>query len=134
DGLVQLVRNNGNNTFTDITARARIGGTPQAFAIVPTDFDNRRDIDVLIVKRDGPPALFSNLRDGTFRDVAAEAGLRIDGRLTSVAVADVNKDDFPDFFFGRAGAAGIFALSAGGGRFRIADGPPGSADATAAQL
>jgi Flp pilus assembly protein TadD len=134
DGLVQLVRNNGNNTFTDITAQAGMGGTPEAVAIVPTDFDNRRDIDLLIVKRDGSPALFSNLRDGTFRDVAAEAGIRIDGRLTSVAAADVNKDEFPDFFFGRAGAAGVLALSTGRGRFRIVDAPGGSADARAAQF
>jgi len=46
-----------------------------AVAIVPTDFDNRRDVDLLIVNRDAPPLLFQNLRDGTFRDVAAEAGL-----------------------------------------------------------
>src|SRR5262249_3442295 len=56
------------------------------------------------------------------------------GRLTSVAAADVNKDEFPDFFFGRAGATGAFALSTGRGRFRIADAPAGSIDARAAQF
>ena len=134
DGAVALLRNNGNGTFTDVTARAGLGASSHALAIVPTDFDNRRDLDLLIVKRDDPPTLFSNLRDGTFRDVAAQTGLRVDGRLTSVAAADVNKDEFPDFFFGRAGAAGVFALSTGRGRFRIVDAPAGSADASAAQF
>src|SRR5213078_2665147 len=63
-----------------------------------------------------------------------ETGLRIEGRIISVAAADVNKDDFPDFFFGRAGAPGIFALSDGHGHFRSAPAPAASADAAAAQL
>ena len=134
DGPVQLVRNNGNGTFTDVTAAAGIGGASHALAIVPTDFDNRRDIDLLIVRRDAQPALFSNLRDGMFRDVAAEAGLTIEGRVASVAAADVNKDGFPDFFFGRTGARGVFALSTGRGRFRIVEAPPATGGAAAAQL
>ena len=133
DASVQLVRNNGNGTFTDITSQSGVSGQAGALAVVPTDYDNHRDIDLLIVKRDGPPALFKNLRDGTFRDAAADAGLRADGPFTSVAAADVNKDDFPDFFFGRAGAAGVFALSDGRGRFNVVPAPAATADAAGAQ-
>ena len=72
---------------------------------MPTDFDNRRDIDLLIVNRDAPPLLFQNLRDGTFRDVAAAVGLAAAiggaGRSPASTAGDVNKDDFPDFFFAR---------------------------------
>ena len=75
---------------------------------MPTDFDNRRDIDLLIVNGDAPPVLLQNLRDGTFRDVAAEVGLAAavgsTGDVTAVAAGDVNKDGYPDFFFGRADA------------------------------
>ena len=46
---------------------------------MPTDFDNRRDVDLLVVRDDAPPALYQNLRDGTFRDVAAEVGLDVEG-------------------------------------------------------
>ena len=134
DGPVQLVRNNGNGTFTDVTAAAGIGGVSHALAIVPTDFDNRRDVDLLIVRRDAPPVLFSNQRDGTFREMAAAAGLAIEGRVASVAAADVNNDGFPDFFFGRVGAPGVFALSTGRGRFRIVEAPPATDGAAAAQL
>src|SRR5689334_9241908 len=43
-----LLRNNGDGTFTDQTAAAKLTDKVSARAIVPTDFDNRRDIDLLI--------------------------------------------------------------------------------------
>jgi Tfp pilus assembly protein PilF len=119
DAPLQLVRNNGNRTFTNVTERSGIGTLPQGIAVAPTDYDNHRDIDLLVARRDGSPALLKNLRDGTFRDAAPDAGLRVEGRVTSIAVSDVNKDDLPDFFFGRAGAPGLFAMSDGRGRFTI---------------
>src|SRR5205085_2712129 len=49
-GPTQLLRNNGNATFVDIAAAAGFGSAPQGgIAIVPTDFDNRRDVDLLLV-------------------------------------------------------------------------------------
>jgi Tfp pilus assembly protein PilF len=133
---IRLLRNNGNGTFTDTTAEARLQIATHAIGIVPTDFDNRRDIDLLVVNRGGPPMLFQNLRDGTFRDVAADVGLAAAvgvEDLTTVTAADVNKDGFPDFFFGRSNG-GIFALSDGQGRFRAAPAPGGVRAELAAQF
>ena len=133
---IRLLRNNGNGTFTDTTANARLNIATHAIAIVPTDFDNRRDIDLLVVNRGGPPLLFQNMRDGTFRDVAAATGLAAavgEEDLTAVTAADVNKDDFPDFFFGRSGG-GVFALSDGRGRFTGAPAPDGARAGLAAQF
>src|SRR5258708_17832194 len=131
----QLLRNNGNGTFTEIAADAGVrGSATRALAIVPTDFDNRRDIDLLLVHQDGPPSLFQNMRDGSFRDAAARSGLQTTGASTAVAAGDINKDGFTDFFFGRAGKPGVFALSDGHGGFTTQEGPADSADAEAAQL
>jgi len=134
---LRLLRNNGNGTFTDTTDAARLTARGHAVAIVPTDFDNRRDIDLLIVNRDTPPNLFQNRRDGTFRDVAAETGLaaavNAAGEITAAAAADVNKDDYPDFFFATTSGA-VFALSDGRGRFRATAAPDGARGALAAQL
>jgi cytochrome c-type biogenesis protein CcmH/NrfG len=130
----QLVQNDGNGTFTDISSKTRVDGLRHAVAVVPTDYDNRRDVDLLIVSHDGAPALFTNLRDGTFRDDAARVGLHIEGRVTSVAAGDFNKDEFPDFFLGRAGAPGMFAVSDGRGRFGMVEAPAATAGATAAQF
>jgi Tfp pilus assembly protein PilF len=133
---MRLLRNNGNGTFTDTTAEARLQVATHAIGIVPTDFDNRRDLDLLVVNRGGPPLLFQNLRDGTFKDVAAASGLAaaVGGEdISAVTAADVNKDGFPDFFFGRS-SGGIFALSDGRGRFSAAPAPAGVRAGLAAQF
>jgi tetratricopeptide (TPR) repeat protein len=131
----RLLRNNGNGTFTDITAAAKVaGGAGQAMAVVPTDYDNRRDVDLLVVNYEGAPALYSNLRDGSFRDVAREAGLDVKGRLLCAAAGDVNKDGYTDFFFGADKSAGTLALSDGQGRFKITNAPAETADASVAQF
>ncbi len=134
---LQLLRNNQNGTFTDITRDAGIEGASHAIAVVPTDFDNRRDVDLLIVNRDGPSRLLANLRDGTFIDVAAEVGLAVAGSLddevTAVAAADINKDDFPDIFFARE-KDGVFAMSDSRGRFTLVQAPDTTRAAIAAQF
>ncbi len=135
---LRLLRNNGNGTFADITSNAGLIAAAHAIAIVPTDFDNRRDLDLLVVNSDAAPRLFKNMRDGTFKDVAGEVGLsdifRSGDRITAVAAADVNKDDYPDFFFGRAGASGTLAISDGAGRYSVAPLPAALAGVVAAQL
>ena len=146
---IRLLRNNagsggngGAAMFTDITRAAGLqaasGSAGVPVAIVPTDFDNYRDVDLLVVNRDAPPQLFKNMRDGTFRDVASETGLAAlwttsaaNDPIAAVAVGDINKDDFPDFFFARAGG-GAFALSDSRGRFTIAPAPEGTRAATSA--
>lgn len=130
-----LLRNDGNGKFTDITAAAKVAGSGgHAVAVVPTDFDNHRDIDLLVVNYGSAPALYSNQRDGTFRDVAAEVGLNIKGRFTCAAAGDVNKDDFTDFFFGRADGPGLFAMSDGKGHFVTTPAPSGTERSGRAQF
>ena len=132
---IVLVRNNGDGTFTDITRDARIAVMAHGVAIVPTDFDNHRDVDLLVVAHDGPPVLLKNLRDGSFSDVASGVGLAsasADGTgFTAVAAADVNKDGYPDFYFGRGQGPGVLALS-DRGRFLIRPAPESARSATAA--
>src|SRR5262249_48075215 len=93
-------RKSGDGPSGAATAEAKVGGTGGgAIAIVPTDFDNRRDIDLLVVNDEGAPALLKNMRDGSFADAAASVGLPKAGGFRAVAAADVNKDGFTDFFF-----------------------------------
>src|SRR4029077_6766427 len=42
---IRRLRNNGNGPFPDTTADAQLTIATHAIAIVPTDFDNRRDVD-----------------------------------------------------------------------------------------
>ena len=127
DGYL-LLRNNGDRTFSDQTAAAKLDGKVSARSIVPTDFDNRRDIDLLVAATE-KISLWRNMRDGTFRDVATDVGLNFKG-ATSVAAGDVNKDGFTDFYFS-SGDTGHFALSNGKERFQIT---PGHGNSVASQF
>jgi hypothetical protein len=119
-----LLRNNGDGTFVDDTATAKLGGPNHARAIVPTDFDNRRDIDLLVTSDKGI-SLWRNMRDGSFTDVAGDVGLKNDAiaRWASVAAGDVNKDGYTDFYFARGENAGYFELSDGRSHFVQQRGP-----------
>ena len=130
----RLLRNNGDGTFTDISEAAKINAPSRAVAVVPTDFDNRRDIDLLVLNRGAKPELFRNLRDTTFKDVAEEVGLNQSGNWTCAAVGDYNKDTYTDFFFGRSDGAGVFAVSDGRGKFILQDAPTGTENAASAQF
>src|SRR5262249_43652868 len=89
-----------NGTFTDITAQAGLGGGKnKTTAVVATDFNNQRDIDFVVANYAAPVQLFSNQRDGTFKEVAEQVGLKFSGRAFTVAAGDLNKDNFTDFYF-----------------------------------
>jgi Tfp pilus assembly protein PilF len=129
-----LFRNNGNGTFENVTSAAGLPASQALRASVPTDYDNRRDIDLLLVPDSGRPLLFRNNRDGSFRDVAEEVGLAIEGSATFATIGDINKDDYPDVFMAQPEGRGALAVSDGRGRFRVQAGPEGSAGAVAAHF
>jgi tetratricopeptide (TPR) repeat protein len=129
-----LLQNDGNGKFTDVTAAAKVDHTGHSVAIVATDFNNRRDIDLVVVEYGAAPALFSNQRDGTFRNVAADAAFGSSGNWSCVAAGDVNKDGYTDFFFGRSEGPGVFAISDGHEKFKPVVAPESTANARAAQI
>jgi Flp pilus assembly protein TadD len=131
-----LFRNNGNGTFTDITEAAKVSARnsfSSASAVIPTDYDNRRDVDLFLLPNADPPRLFRNLRDGTFNDVAKEVGLDSQGVFWCAAAGDVNKDGFTDFFLG-VDRRGVFAMSDGHGHFKLTPAPAETRETTAAQF
>ena len=129
-----LLRNDGNGKFTDTTAAAKLDRVGHSLTVVPTDFNNRRDVDLLVVNYGKAPELFSNQRDGSFRNVATEVGLIVGGRWTCAAAGDLNKDGYTDFFFGRTDGPGLFALSDAREGFKTEAAPSGSDGASSAQF
>ncbi|MCM3873421.1 MAG: FG-GAP-like repeat-containing protein, partial [Pyrinomonadaceae bacterium] len=119
-----LLRNNGDGTFVDQTAAAQLSNRVLMATVIATDFDNRRDIDLLVASGKGV-ALWRNMRDGTFKDVATDTGINVvaSSGSSSVAVGDLNKDGYVDFFFGRFSSAGEFAISDGREHFLVKPGP-----------
>jgi tetratricopeptide (TPR) repeat protein len=130
----QLLRNNGNGAFADIAVQAGISAPLRASALVATDYDNRRDIDIVVVTADAGVVLYRNMRDGSFRNVAADVGLPTEGAFSALAAGDINKDGFSDFYLGRQDGPGMLALSDGRTRFRTASMPNATTGTVAAQF
>jgi len=129
----RLIQNDGNGTFADVTKAAGLEEAGSALAVVPTDFDNRRDVDLFLLAANRPRP-FRNMRDGSFKDVAADVGLGgAAGSFLSLAKGDLNKDGFEDFLLG--GVTGSsFAMSDGRGGFKVEAAPAAAARAHAAQF
>ncbi|HKY76568.1 MAG TPA: VCBS repeat-containing protein, partial [Acidimicrobiia bacterium] len=104
----QLYRNEGGGRFTDVAAAAgvenRFGRGRSANWV---DYDRDGRLDLFVKNFATPNALFRNNGDGTFTDVAAEAGLAgVPGTISSWA--DYDKDGYPDLLV--TGPAGVDQL------------------------
>lgn len=126
----KLFRNNGNGTFTDITAQAGLGGgKSKTTAVVCTDFNNQRDIDFLVVNYGSAAQLFSNQRDGSFKEIAASVGINFTGKALGAGAGDLNKDNFVDFYLPNASGKDTLFLSDGRGGFTATEVGSGSVTA-----
>ncbi len=94
---LKLYRNNGNGTFTDVTARAGLDVEMYGMGVAVGDYDND-GWDDLYVTGLGEAHLFHNERNGTFRDVTVSAGVKNTGFGASAAWLDYEKDGKLDLF------------------------------------
>ena len=92
-----LYRNNGDGTFTDVTAAAGVQGGQFGMGSAAADFDADGDTD-LYVTAYGRNQLFQNQRDGTFLEVAEEAGVAATGWFTDAVWFDYDNDSHLDLF------------------------------------
>ena len=71
-----LFHNNGDGTFTDVSEKAGILKTPSTYGlgVVVSDFDDDGWPDIYVASDSTSSALYKNNHDGTFTDIAIEAG------------------------------------------------------------
>ncbi len=95
-----LLRNNGNGTFTDVTAEAGLMDSVNSISAVWADYDNDGWLDLFICCERQPNRLYHNLRNNAFEEVAVKAGLHGDGGYGCKGAAwfDFDNDDYPDIF------------------------------------
>ena len=99
-----LLRNNGDATFTDVTFEAGLGEDHfPAQAGAWADYDKDGDVDLYIgnesIGDSIPPSnLFRNNGDGTFTDVAGEAGVPNFHHAKAACWGDIDGDGFPDLY------------------------------------
>jgi tetratricopeptide (TPR) repeat protein len=94
----QLFRNNGDGTFTNITAEAGVTNGRYTKGVTAGDFDNDGWTDIY-VSNIGANRLYLNNRDGTFSDVAPGAGVvEPSGRSFAPWFFDYDNDGWLDLF------------------------------------
>jgi len=106
----RLYHNNGNGTFTDVTAAAGIHETSWGLAGAWGDYNNDGYPDLYLGNEFGSNALYRNNRDGTFTDVATPAGARDRGATMGVAWGDYDNDGNLDLFISKMYANSRWAL------------------------
>jgi len=104
-GSVQLFRNNGNGTFTDVSRPSGVAAVSGSYPMttVAADYDNDGWPDIYVACDSTPSWLFRNQHDGTFRQEALERGIALseDGVEQAgmgVAIGDYDLDGNIDIF------------------------------------
>jgi enediyne biosynthesis protein E4 len=95
---LRLYHNNGNGTFTDVTAHAGLDVELYGMGVAVGDYDNDGFPDILITCV-GQNRLFHNTGKGTFVDVTNASGLgKREGFSTSAVWFDYDRDGLLDLF------------------------------------
>jgi len=123
----RLYHNNGDGTFTDMTARAGLDKlSGKSMSAVWLDYDEDGWMDLFVTNDTMPNFLLHNNRDGTFTDRAILAGVGLDdqGRPASgmgVGAGDYDNDGREDLFVVNfAGQSKSVFHNLGGGVFESA--------------
>ncbi len=152
-----LYHNNGNGTFTDVTARSglrtKAAGTLSVQAAW-VDYDNDGLLDLVVsdytvwtpgtdrrcfrgeqemycspkTYANVPQRLYRNLGGGKFEDVTETSGFgKVSGKGMGIAIADVNNDGRMDVFIANDTERNLLFLNQGDGHFKEAGLPYGVA-------
>lgn len=94
----RLFRNLGGGRFRDVTDESGTGDTGWSLAVAAGDLDGDAWPDLVVANDFGRKSLFRNQGDGTFREVAQEAGVLDFSGGMGVALGDLEGDGDPDLY------------------------------------
>jgi hypothetical protein len=117
-----LFHNRGNGTFEDVTASSGIfDSSSKSLGVAMLDYDHDGWLDLLVTNDTQPNKLYRNQRNGTFKDLAVDAGIAFSAEGRARAGMGVDVADFDNS--GNPGVAitnfdnemtGLYRLSDGG--------------------
>jgi tetratricopeptide (TPR) repeat protein len=95
-----LLRNRGDGSFEDVTERSGMNQNNNRFSFASgwCDFNGDGWPDLYVANDFGRKNLYRNHGDGTFSDIAAEAGVEDYGAGMSVSWFDYDNDGRPDLY------------------------------------
>ncbi|MBC8029058.1 MAG: VCBS repeat-containing protein [Pyrinomonadaceae bacterium] len=94
----RLYHNEGGRSFRDVTESSGTGDTGWALAVASADYDHDGDPDLAVANDFGRKCLLRNNGDGTFTDVAKEAGVLDFSGGMGLAFGDFNDDGLIDLY------------------------------------
>ncbi len=119
---MKFFHNNGDGTFSDRTARAKLSDQLGGLNLIQADYNNDGCVDILVLRGawDFPRrlSLLRNNCDGTFTDVTQQSGLGKVPTSTQTAVwTDIDNDGKLDLFIGNEYSPSQLFLNRGDGTF-----------------
>jgi hypothetical protein len=138
----RLYRNNGNGTFTDISATSGVAAVPSApgLAVLMTDLDGDGKLDIYVANDLKASYLFHNQGGGRFVEKAVLSGCGLDASGSELAgmgidAGDVDGSGRPSLFVTNfQNRPNVLYLNQGGLRFRDASIESGLAAPSLARL
>ena len=105
-----LIKNNGNNSFEDVTIESGLYSPAPTQTATWGDFNNDGWIDLFVAHEKYPCQLYMNVK-GKFKDVAAEYGLNKIVFAKGCVWGDINNDGYPELYLSVLGGANILWLN-----------------------
>jgi hypothetical protein len=94
-----LYHSNGDGTFTDVSEKAGMWNAIGTYglSVAASDLDNDGWPDIYVANDSAPATLYLNQKDGTFKDIAIEAGAALSAEAKpqagmGVSIGDYNRD------------------------------------------
>lgn len=94
----QLFHNRGDGTFEEVSHKAGIDRTMVSKGVTAADYDHDGWVDFYVSNYNGPNFLYRNNHDGTFTDIAPQAGVREPMFSFATWFFDYDNDGWPDLF------------------------------------
>lgn len=94
----KFYRNNADGTFAALMGETGVDIHANGRQAAAADFDDDGDVDLFVANAEGSNQYFDNLRQGYFRETAAQVGLASSGEGGAVTVGDYNNDGYFDLF------------------------------------
>ncbi|WP_452226508.1 FG-GAP-like repeat-containing protein [Lacinutrix cladophorae] len=116
----KLYKNNGNNTFVDVSATAGISSSAyMSFCAAFFDFNNDgwQDIYISNDKYNNANIMYKNNGDGTFVDESEYSGTNISIDAMTTTIGDYNNDGWFDIYVTNTTAGNVLFRNEGDGTF-----------------